>query len=69
MKNKKNEPKIKPKIMQLTKKTISQSFSNLKKISTEMKKDLEVVRLQKPVKLNNSLEKIKDKKIKNCVWV
>jgi hypothetical protein len=70
MQNKKNEPEIKPKTMQLTKKLnkISQSFPTPKNISKEMKKDLKVIRLQRTVKLNNSPEKIKDKKRPRIVF-
>ncbi|XP_025411934.1 serine/arginine repetitive matrix protein 1-like isoform X2 [Sipha flava] len=70
MQNKKNEPEIKPKTMQLTKKSnkISQSFPIPKSISNEMKKDLEVIKLQRTVKLNNSPEKIKDKKRPRIVF-
>jgi hypothetical protein len=72
MKNKKNEPEVKPKIMQLTKKSnkIPQTFPISKTISNEMKKDLEVIQLQRTVKLNNSPEKIKQKKRQRifCVW-
>lgn len=70
MQNKKNEPEIKPKAMQLTKKSnkISQPFPTLKNISTELKKDLEVIKLQRTVKLNNSPEKKKDKKRPRIVF-
>jgi aspartyl-tRNA synthetase len=70
MKNKMNEPEIKPKIMQLTKKSnkISIYFANSKNIMNEMKKDLEVIQLRRTVELNNFPGKIKVKKRPRIVF-
>lgn len=66
---KKDEPEVKSKPMKFTTITKKNSkSSSSKNIDIEMKKDLEAVKLQRTVKLNNSPEKIKDKKRPRIVF-
>lgn len=69
MQIKKDGPELNSKGIHLMKKSkkMAQSFQTPKNVSIEMKKDLEAVKLQRTVKLNNP-EKMKDKKRPRIVF-